>query len=558
LRFSCFFSLLKGKSEKVKKKMSWTDYNKPATGKHLLVSGRAYPRVQAGKNKTDIVTSDMSDRNAWYYDEAIMLSDADLNEYNGGKGLPLCVEHNVNDVVGEVRYGFLGDGEKRSLKIWARLPTGGSAHQQDVIDKIKSGYYKGLSVGYQIIPAHVSASGSGGARVGKKKFVEISLVKDPFFEGCDLSWNVTASKEGIKNSDYKSKNQDRLALSFEIDDMSEVSQQNQNQNQAQGQAPQQGESNGTGSSSTPSASAGKSSVHAEEILHEAEKLNTRLDTERKNSEAVNAKLAQMEKELSYHRAKEAKEAEEYKASQLPKFQKWLEIEEADKPLPEGMKAGYEQAWTDIRFKDNANKLEEQMNRVITLQASAKAAEERAKKLEEEKQALEQTVQASASAVKSLSARSNVANTLSNSRNATDEEKDIPQVQASGANLSQIMVKGPSDAELPFLQSYGYSSEINVNASAHDRFGGQREFVRSIKAAPRSHQDRDDHGHLNFPASARNIPGCDALFHWMCNNDDLRRGDLSEIVSINASRNRVERKDAEEWERKNLARMTQPQ
>jgi len=302
-------------------------------------------------------------------------------------------------------------------------------------------------------------------------------------------------------------------------------------------------------------SSSESSVQAEEILKEAEKLNTQLDEQKKQSESVAAKLAEMEKELAYHRAKEAKEAEEYKAAQLPKFQKWLEIEESEKPMPDKMKAGYEQAWTDIRYKDNATKLEEQMNRVISLQASAKAAEEKAKKLEAEKQALEQSVTASANAVKSINARNAVASAISKdvpSPQASDDRKET-DVNAS-LNLGQIMVRGPSDAELPFLQAHGYSSEIDVNASLHDRYGGGKSFRTSIKAPPRSKQDRDEDGQLNFPASARNIPGCDSLFAFMYETrDDLAKSDLSDLVHINASKNTIQRKDAEEWEKKNLAR-----
>ena len=58
--------------------------------------------------------------------------------------------------------------------------------------------------------------------------------------------------------------------------------------------------------------------------------------------------------------------------------------------------------------------------------------------------------------------------------------------------------------------------------------------------------------MNFPESARNIPGCDVMFAWMCNNADLVHGDLSDVVKISASRNLEVRKDADEWEMKNAA------
>lgn len=161
---------------------TWSERNAPSKGTHLLISGRAYPKVHKGRNPTDVAVADVRDRKAWYWDDAVMLSDADLNKYNGGKGLPLCVEHDENDVVGTVRYGFLGDGDQRSLKIWAKIPIHASTHQTDVVEKIKSKYYKGLSVGYGIVPGNAVEASGGTKKVASKRFKEISLVRDPFFE----------------------------------------------------------------------------------------------------------------------------------------------------------------------------------------------------------------------------------------------------------------------------------------------------------------------------------------------------------------------------------------
>ena len=161
---------------------TWSSRNQPSAGKHLLVSGRAYPKVHAGKNPTDVVRADVSNRQAWYWDDAVMLSDDDMNKYNGGKGLPLCVEHDENDVVGVVRYGFLGDGDQRSLKIWAKIPTESTDHQRDIAQKVRDGYYKGLSVGYGVIPKNGVEASGGTRKIASKRFKEISLVREPFFE----------------------------------------------------------------------------------------------------------------------------------------------------------------------------------------------------------------------------------------------------------------------------------------------------------------------------------------------------------------------------------------
>ena len=140
----------------------------------FIVSGRAYPEVLAGKNPTDIVTTNVTNREQFYRDPAIKLSDENLDDCNGTEGLPLCVEHNINDVRGSIFHSFIGDDDKRGLKIIAHIPIKrngryipeGIQARDDIINK----KYRGFSVGYgnELVTA---SRGGRTTRVNAKVFL---------------------------------------------------------------------------------------------------------------------------------------------------------------------------------------------------------------------------------------------------------------------------------------------------------------------------------------------------------------------------------------------------
>lgn len=166
-------------------------------GKYAIVTGKAYPQVKAGKNLTTTVRAHPKNRQAFYYDPAVQLSDADMDEIDGATGAPLCVEHNKQDVVGYVHHSWLEEDKGRCLQIIGRIPM--NTRGKQVYEDIKAGKYRGFSVGYG---TDLKAYTDGTHRMQEKTFHEISLVEEPFFEGCNLSVSVMASKKGNLGNNF--------------------------------------------------------------------------------------------------------------------------------------------------------------------------------------------------------------------------------------------------------------------------------------------------------------------------------------------------------------------
>lgn len=155
-------------------------------GSYAIITGKAYPQVKAGKNDTKTVTAHIQDREAFYYDPAVQLSEADLDDIEGANGAPLCVEHNTRDVVGHVHHSWLNG---QCLQIIGRIPMNERGKQ--VVKQIQAGKYRGFSVGYG---TELQPDGQGNYELQGKQFREISLVEEPFFEGCNLTVGVMASR----------------------------------------------------------------------------------------------------------------------------------------------------------------------------------------------------------------------------------------------------------------------------------------------------------------------------------------------------------------------------
>ena len=136
------------------------------------------------------MTNPIHDRQRFYNDPAIKLSDENLDEFNGTEGAPVCVEHDTKDVVGVVHHTWIGDGDNRALKMIGKIDKHSQRGKQ-IISDIKAGKLKGLSVGYGA--DLVTNQQSGITALNGKRFREISLVAEPFFENCNLSSYVEAS-----------------------------------------------------------------------------------------------------------------------------------------------------------------------------------------------------------------------------------------------------------------------------------------------------------------------------------------------------------------------------
>lgn len=169
--------------------------NNRKRGTYAIVHGRSYPNVVRGSNVTNQITAASRHREQLWRDPAVVLSDADLDECDGARGVPLCFEHNKNDVVGQVSCTYINDADgSDALDLIARIPIK-DEHDNDIprglemVERIRAGHIRGFSVGYD-------AKLQPGGVVDRKQFNEISLVEAPFFDGCNLTVGVVASSSG--------------------------------------------------------------------------------------------------------------------------------------------------------------------------------------------------------------------------------------------------------------------------------------------------------------------------------------------------------------------------
>jgi hypothetical protein len=500
---------------------SWSSKNSgKSSGRYYVFAGRAYGRVTPGSNPTLQITSDRRDRERFYRDPAVTLSDADLDAFNGTEGSPLCVEHDTSDVVGVVHHSWLGDGDGRSLKIIGRISLD-TARGRAVAEEVRAGRYKGLSVGY-------STEIDGNNHLHEKRFREISLVADPFFESCQLaSYGVTASKDATNIAAYNSK---RAVFELQIQASSNMAD------------PETMATTTTTTSGSP--------VPAEELLRQTDQLKSHLEEERKQREAMAQRVKDADERLARYEAKEAQEAAAYAESQKPKAEAYIEALTASrggKPLPEKMAQGYRETFCDVRYKEAAQELEAQGKGIVELMASKKTAEERAAAAEAQAKTYQSAVTKTSEILNH--SRSDFAAALQPKDGAEDAARRkavvTEGVTASGLALNHIMIPEPSVNELPFLKAYGYTAgQAGVTASA--LAPGERALPRSIPVAASHRLIKDADSNPRHPASWRYTKGSDAMFSWMCSQDELRSdgGDLSEMVNLVASKDMYLRKAAD--------------
>lgn len=275
---------------------------------------------------------------------------------------------------------------------------------------------------------------------------------------------------------------------------------------------------------------------AEGLLKQADMLKEQQMEAAKQLEKEKSEKSAMQKELEFYRAKAAAEAEEYKKVQEPKFNEYIEQLQitAGKKLPENKVAQYRTLFTVPQYKEDADAMYAQHKQTVELKASAKKFEEELAKERAEKAQLMATQSKLSQQVGGM--RKSYADALSAERIEEPVRKEVGV--AASLNANEIMAAMPSVADLPFLQKYGFSNEVGVNASAAG--GGGAKLIRTSVQAAREHRLLlDEDGDLQFPASARyHNP---TIFAWMVNETPLNSMDLSDHVAINASRTFVEEK-----------------
>lgn len=161
-------------------------------GKYAIVSGVAYHSLVDGPNPITKITGDLSNKNSWAHDPAFRLSTHDIDQLDGAEGAPLCVEHNRNDIVGHVHHSYIDqDDPKKGWRIMARLNLETDRGKQ-VFQDIQQGRLNGFSVG---LTNDMNTNYKTGERhISGRNFHEISLVDQPFYDGCDLSIALKAGK----------------------------------------------------------------------------------------------------------------------------------------------------------------------------------------------------------------------------------------------------------------------------------------------------------------------------------------------------------------------------
>lgn len=499
--------------------MSWVDKNKSTkkgAEKWYVFAGRAYPRIVEGSNSTTRVTSDINDRTSFYNDPAVVLSDADLNRFNGAEGKPLCVEHDLNDKVGYVHHSWIGDGKKRALKIIGRVSLE-TERGREVVRDIKAGKLNGLSVGYGT--DLVSNWDNKQTELMDKNFREISLVFAPFFDGCDLAeMGVTATKNPNHNNFEK-----KSHLLLRVDASREILME---QNQ-------------------PSAAPTPTPVPASELLSEVDKMKSQLSEETQEMAKLKAELEELRALKDQVVAKEKADAEAYEIAQTPKYEAYVaELAASGTVVTEAQKKGFRATFCNPKYKEGANHLWAHHTQQVELKASLKTLEERAKNAEEAQKKLEAAVNKTTQVLNH--SRSEFAAALNPKDAAREDEgrRKVPNggvvgaevdVNASGG-LRRIMAPEPSLEETEFMRMYGFSNSSGTGVTASSFQQGSRQRITSLPVAASHSLIQDEEGNLNNPSGARH--GDDShqlLFSWMEKNPHMH-GDLSDIVKMREDKN----------------------
>lgn len=521
--------------------LAWSSRNQPPSGKYFVFAGRAYPGVVEGKNKTNIVRADSRDREAFYRDPAVVLSDANLDAFNGTEKAPLCLEHDTRREVGWIHHSWIGDGIDRALKIIGRIPivdSNGRPINQDVVADIKAGKYAGLSVGY----GNDLSRKSGTTKLAAKKFREISLVREPFFENCRLSQvKVTASKEGTKNSEYFA-SLDTEDFNIEIQMSAEISSDNAN----------------TATANKPN----EDPVPAHELLKQADSLKAEVESKGKEAaetaelvKQLQAQLEETKRANARFEAKDRAEREAYaKASQaeLDAFLKHLE--EAGSTLTEQKKKDYTATFLNPDLKDYKQDLMAMQRQTVELTASKKKFEEETAaklKLEQEKAAALEATMAKTTQV------------LNHSRNAFAQAMSVRAVNQEDAkevadkhvaitasrHLTEIMCAEPAAHELPWLQERGFSNEVDVNASSSQYgYRTSKPLPSHVPTIPEHKHLYDKNGEPELPNSMRYaVPSWfSMLTQPAVVNVDLRSAGVRASI-----KDETEEQRAEDWEARNM-------
>ena len=435
----------------------------------FCIVGTSYVNVKAGTSHTNTVTTKKKDRERYYRDPAIVITEENLDQWQGAEGVPLCLEHDKQNVIGKVFRTWVShdDEHGKCLQIAAKVPLPAG---QQIMEDVKAGKYTGFSVSYK------NAIDKRSKRVEGKMFQEISLVEDPFFRGCSLDYAVEASakeKKEISKPSYKTSSD--IYCSIDLNSCSVM------ETEKKESAPE------PTSEARPNTPAAEPSVKPSELVRQTALLHEELEESRRLVE-------QQKQELERHRQAEAKRRATYEAEQLPKLEAYLNELVASNVLSpdklEAARAEYKPAFCTEELAPIANQWIETAKVMASNRLKNKELADRLNAVEQEKEAWRQAGEQSSSV--NASARAKIAKTLE-----PKEPKETSDVDASSRpTLRSIMMPKPTEQEKAFLAENGfhhYSDNSEVNASA------------GLSPAPKTFGDVNATRHANmelFTDSAR--------------------------------------------------------
>jgi len=435
---------------------------------YRIFHGVAYPKLYSTKNNKQQptqITSDLSNPESFYFDEAIVLTDEDAKEF---VGKDICCEHNINASYGKISAAWR-DSEGK-MRISARIFTG-TAKGKEFWNKINNKTLNGLSVGY-------SVSQHNGQRIGKH-FREVSACEQGFFPGAEIKIAATNKKKRENNNHINTlspKKKKYLVISASMEEKKNLLE----------------EQNKDGS---------ELAKHHDELLKKNEEMQKKL-----------VAMQEMETKMKHYEAMEMQRREQYKKNNEPALKEVLEI---TKEQLKEQKGGVEtEVPTDYRQSlETAFSLPEAQENMAVIVASAKAWK---KEREEKKQVMEKLADYELKMKKYEENQSVLMTHVEASKRLhlatgdTTEPKTVPKeisVNASKTemNMSQLFVPQPSQQECILYQmETGKQLNINVNASATTG--------KTLPPLP-------EHNWMAFvPHGMRNHPSAKFIFSHILNNN----------------------------------------
>jgi len=400
---------------------------------YRIVSGISYPRLYTGDNQPREIKGGIGEDRNFYHDESIKLS---KNDVDGFVGKPICLEHDKNTEVGHITAAW--QDRENHMRITARIYTDTPEGEQ-TFERINNGNLRGFSVGYD-----VSCAVDDPDKIVGKRFNEISVCEEPFFQGAEIT--VAATKKG----DYKS---DLGILNFKI--MAE-----QKNNTAAPEEPVPLDATNKDSSEI-------ARVH-DDLLRKNEEMAAKLATLEEAERVKSERLAQFEQQEEQRRAKYAEDNKAVLAEVLEINKEQMDGADLPEDYIQSTTAAFmapEAANVIAPIIASARAWKKNKEEQIAQQAKMAEMEEKLKKMSDDQSIAEAHIRAS-------SRRLNLA---TGTEQVDDSDARRLAVTASGGgekklDMSRLFIpQQPNEQERELLQlNYGRQANLSVTASAAEK------------------------------------------------------------------------------------------